>query len=225
MRLILAQVTRAHPAGEIHLYGANRPAVARATRTSCYRGALVFGGTTMQRSVWLTGFMAVPAAAIVFASGGAVGADTVGTASAVKAVIACRDVADSTQRLACYDKTVGDMAGADAKGDLITIDQEQRKTIRHQAFGFTMPSFTLFDKGEKPEEAKQASFKVTQAWQDLEHHWNFKLETGAVWRQTDDNELYHDPHAGSTAVITRGAMNGFFMKVDGQQAIRVMRVS
>ena len=183
----------------------------------------------MQRSARLSGLIVISAAAITLAGPGpasaAKAADPVGTAPAVKAVIACRDIADSAQRLACYDKTVGDMAGADAKGDLITIDQDQRKTIRHQAFGLAMPSFALFDKGEKPEEAKKATFKVTEAWKDVEQHWNFRLETGAVWRQIEASEIYHDPHAGSTVEITRGALNGFFMKVDGQQAIRVMRVS
>jgi hypothetical protein len=159
------------------------------------------------------------------AAGVAWAADPVGTAPAVKAVIECRALTDPTQRLACYDKTVGEMAGADAKGDLITLDQEQRKAIRHQAFGLAMPSFTLFDKGEKPEEASRATFKVAQAWQDLEHRWNFKLETGAVWRQTDTNELYNEPHAGSVADISKGALGSFFMKVDGQQAIRVVRVN
>ncbi len=182
-----------------------------------------------QRSATLSGLILISATAISLAGPGPAGAakasDPVGTAPAVKAVIACRDIADSTQRLACYDKTVGDMAGADAKGDLITIDQDQRKTIRHQAFGFSMPSFALFDKGEKPEEAKKASFKVTEAWRDQSNRWNVRLETGAVWHQTDDNDIYHDPHAGSTVEITRGALNGFFMKVDGQQAVRVMRVS
>ena len=167
---------------------------------------------------------ALGAALMISAAGGVRAADTAGTAPAVKAVIECKAIADPTQRLACYDKTVGEMAGADAKGDLVTLDREQRKQIRQQAFGFTMPSFSLFDKGEKPEEANKASFKIAQAWQDLEHHWNFKLETGAIWRQTDSDELYHDPHAGSVADISKGAMNGYFMKIDGQQAIRVMRV-
>jgi hypothetical protein len=185
--------------------------------------------TMMQRPAKLSGTIVMAAVAVILAGSGAAGAakpaDPVGAAPSVRAVIACRDVTDSTQRLACYDKTVGEMAGASDKGDLITLDQEQRKTIRHQAFGFSMPSFSLFDKGEKPAEASKATFKVTEAWQDLEHHWNFKLETGAVWRQSDDNELYHDPHAGSVVEISKGALGGYFMKVDGQQAIRAARVS
>jgi hypothetical protein len=177
----------------------------------------------MHRMMKLQGLALVLAASA--SAGAAWSADPTGTAPAVQAVIQCRDITDPTQRLACYDKTVSAMAGANAKGDLLTLDKEQRTVIRHQAFGFTMPSFGLFDKGERPEEASKATFKIAQAWKDLEGHWNFKLETGALWRQTDTNELYRDPHAGSVADISKGALNSFFMKVDGQQAIRVMRVS
>ena len=182
-------------------------------------------GYGMHLFVKFQGLALLSALALSVEAGQAWSADPVGTAPAVQAVIQCRTITDATQRLACFDKTVSDMAGADAKGDLLTLDKEQRSAIRHQAFGFTMPSFSLFDKGEKPEEVSRATFKVTQAWQDLEGHWNFKLETGAVWRQTDTNELYRDPHAGSEAAISKGALSGYFMKVDGQQAIRVMRVS
>jgi hypothetical protein len=168
---------------------------------------------------------AIASALTLSIAGAALAAEPAGTAPAVKAVIDCRDIADPTQRLACFDRTVATMAGADSKGDLITLDQEQRKAIRHQAFGFSMPSFSLFDKGEKPEQASAATFKIAQAWQDAYHRWNFRLETGAVWRQIDDNELYHDPHPGSVADIKKGALTSFFMKVDGQEAIRVVRVS
>ncbi|MDB5433045.1 MAG: hypothetical protein JWP35_4161, partial [Caulobacter sp.] len=53
--------------------------------------------------------------------------------------------------------------------------------------------------------------------------WMFRLETGAVWRQADDNLLLHKPHEGSTADIRKGALGSFFMKVDAEQAIRVHR--
>jgi len=157
--------------------------------------------------------------------GSAMSAEVASTAPAVKAVIECRALVEPAQRLACYDKTVGEMAGADAKGDLITLDQNQRREIRHQAFGFAMPAFTLFNRGEKPEEASKATFKIAQAWQDAQHHWTLTLETGAVWVQTDTTELYSDPHVGSVADIRKGVLDSFFMLVDGQQAIRVKRVS
>jgi len=145
------------------------------------------------------------------------------SAPVVQAVIGCKSIADPTERLACFDKAVGAMADADAKGDLVTLDHEQRRTVRRQAFGLTLPALSMFDRGEKPEEAHRASYTVVQAWTDAEGKWMFKLDTGAVWRQTDDNALMKSPHQGSVADISTGALGSFFMKVDGQLSIRVHR--
>ena len=64
----------------------------------------------------------------------------------------CRKLADSAARLACYDKAAATMDQAEAKGDIVVVDREQARKVRRQAFGFTLPSITLFERGEKPEE-------------------------------------------------------------------------
>jgi hypothetical protein len=46
-----------------------------------------------------------------------------------------------------------------------------------------------------------------------------------VWRQTDDTELLKSPHAGSTGEIRKGVLGSFFMKIDGQSAMRAHRDS
>jgi hypothetical protein len=144
-------------------------------------------------------------------------------AAVVKAVTECRKLTDGPQRLACYDAAVAKMDEAQAKGDLVTVDREQRSTIRRQAFGLTLPSLTIFDKGEKTEEINVQSFKVEGASQNGDQRWVIRLEGGQVWRQIDDNSLRDSPHAGSTAVISKGALGSFAMKVDGQQQIKVHR--
>ncbi len=172
---------------------------------------------------WITTFVA--AAAVIAAAGRGVAtaaAPPVG-APATRAVIECRKITDDAQRLACYDKAVAAMSEAEKTGDLLTIDRAQRQAVRRQAFGLSLPSLTLFDKGEKPEEADRITAKIASARQDPYKRWVLKLEDGAVWRQTDDNELTRDPHAGSTAEIRKGALGSFFMKIDGQPAIRVNR--
>ena len=117
------------------------------------------------------------------------------------------------------------MQQAETSGDLLTIDKEQRRAVRRQAFGLTLPSFTLFDRGEKPEEADRITVKIAGSSRTAFGKWVIKLDDGAIWRQTDDNELMNDPHPGSTAVIKRGALSSFFMNIDGQLAIRVHRDS
>jgi hypothetical protein len=147
------------------------------------------------------------------------------TAAAVKAVMDCRALTDSAQRLACFDKAVGAMAEAESSGDLMTIDREQRRAVRKQAFGLTLPTLEIFNRGEKPEEANRITAKVARASQDQSGRWIITLDDGAVWLQTDDYSLNRDPKAGSSVVIMKGVMGSFFVKVDGQQAFKARRLS
>ena len=144
-------------------------------------------------------------------------------APVVQSVIDCRKLEDSAARLACYDKAVDAMNEAESKGDLVTIDREQRRTLRRQAFGLSLPSLNIFDRGEKPEEASRITAKVTEAYRNREGRWVVKLEDGAEWRQIDYEEPSRPPHQGSTVVISRGVVGSFFMKIDGQPFIRVHR--
>ena len=51
-----------------------------------------------------------------------------------------------------------------------------------------------------------------------------ELEDGGVWAQTDNELIGHDPHRGSKVEIKKAAMGSFFMKIDGQRALRARRV-
>ena len=157
------------------------------------------------------------------AAGGAMAADAPTRAPAMQTVLDCRAIADGTQRLACYDKAVGAMARAEQTGDLVTIDREQRRAVRRQAFGLTLPSLAMFDRGEKGDEADRITVTVAGAVRGGDLKWVIRLDDGAVWRQIDDGELEPAPHAGSKAVIRRAALGSFMMKIDGQSSIRVHR--
>jgi len=144
-------------------------------------------------------------------------------APVVQSVLDCRKLQDTTQRLACYDKAVDSMAQAEDKGDLVTVDREQRRVIRRQAFGLTLPSLSLFDRGEKPEEINRITATVKSASQDPYKRWIIVLDDGAVWRQIEDGDVDRPPHHGSAVAIRRAALGSFFMNIDGQIAIRVRR--
>ena len=146
-------------------------------------------------------------------------------APAVQAVANCRDVVVDAQRLACFDKTVGEMTAAETSGDLVTIDREQRRAVRRQAFGLTLPTLGVFDRGEKPEEVDRLTVTVSSAARNALGKWFIKLDDGALWRQTDDNEIDSPPRKGSKATIRKGALGSFFMSIDGQPSVRVHRDS
>ena len=140
----------------------------------------------------------------------------------VQTVINCRKVEDAAQRLACYDTAVDDMAQAQAKGDLVTTDRQQRQAIHRQAFGLNLPSLSVLY-GDDKEGVDRLTAKIASGRVDANGRWIIVLDDGAVWRQIDDNALIHPPHAGSTAEIRHAALGSFFMNVDGQLAIRVHR--
>jgi hypothetical protein len=147
------------------------------------------------------------------------------TAPAVQAVLACRSLTDDTQRLACFDRATAAMGDAEAKGDLLTLDREQRRTVRRQAFGLPLPALDLFNKGEKPEEVDRLTATVAAASQNPYGKWVIRLDDGAVWRQIDDNEPVKEPRKGSTIVIKKGVLGSFFIDIDGEAGFRAHRDS
>jgi hypothetical protein len=144
-------------------------------------------------------------------------------APVVQSVLDCRKIDDGAARLACYDKAVAGVEQAEASGDLVTVDRAQRRAARHQAFGLYLPTLSFLDRGEKPEEVDRMTVTIDAASQSAYGKWTIRLDDGALWRQIDDNPVDPPPHHGSTAVIRRGVLSSYTMKIDGQQAIKVHR--
>src|SRR5260370_11984455 len=80
-----------------------------------------------------------------------------------------------------------------ANGDLVAIDREQRRAARRQAFGFTLPTLSFLERGEKVEEANRVTATVADANLDSFGKWVIRLEDGAVWRQTEAQDLGRTP--------------------------------
>src|SRR5215469_2405683 len=137
-------------------------------------------------------------------------------APAVQAVVDCRKIEDPTQRLACYDAAADVLGKAQASGDLLTLDREQRRAARKQAFGFTLPTLSFLDTGEKPEELDRIQETLASASQDAWGKWTFRMQDGAVWRQIDDEFLSRNPRPGSAITIQRAMLGSFMLSVDGQ---------
>jgi len=162
----------------------------------------------------------------LFAAGAAVAAKPPppGLAPAVQSVLDCQKIEDGGQRLACFDAAVAAMAKAETTGDLVTVDRQQRRAARHQAFGLVLPSLAFLDRGEKPEEVDRITAKVASASRNPQTgNWTVKLDDGALWRQTDGAEILRPPHPGSSVEIRKAILGSFTMKVDGQFAVRVHR--
>lgn len=155
---------------------------------------------------------------------GAAYAQAPARAPTMQALADCRAITDPQARLACYDKAAAAMIAAEAQGDLVTMDREQRRAMRRQAFGFNMPSFSLFDRGDRPEEVDRVTARVARAYLQGDGKWSLELEDGALWVQTESATLGRRPKDGSTVEIRKAAMGSYFINIDGQRAIRAKRV-
>ena len=135
----------------------------------------------------------------------------------------CRKLTDNTARLACYDAAAAGLEQAEAKGDIVVVDREQARSVRRQAFGFSLPSLAMFEKGEKQEDIDNTTGTVAAARQNGARKWVIKLEDGAVWTQVDTTELFADPKAGDPVRIKKASLGSYLMVVGKNGAIRAHR--
>jgi len=166
------------------------------------------------------------ALAVVALGAGAVSAQpkAEGRAAIVQKLVDCRKVTDDAARLACYDQTTAALDQAEAKGDVVIVDREQARKVRKQAFGFTIPSISIFAKGEEKEDVDSFDGVVAAARQEGGGHWVVKLEDGAVWRQVGMEELFKSPKPGMKVKIRKASLGSYLMTVDNQGAFKAHRV-
>ena len=144
---------------------------------------------------------------------------------ALREVIGCRAVADSAERLACYDREVAEFETAATSRELVVMDREQVRETRRGLFGFSLPSIKLFGGGsDEEEDISELETTIASAGRTRDGKWLMTIEDGAVWQQTDGTDLFGEPARGSSIVIRRGALGSYMARIDGQRAIRVMRV-
>ncbi|MCR5878790.1 hypothetical protein [Phenylobacterium sp. J367] len=144
-------------------------------------------------------------------------------AQALQKLSDCRKVADSAERLACYDTAAEALETAEAKGDVVVVDREQAREVRKQAFGFQMPSLSLFEKGEKPEDLDSLTGEVAAARMTSAGKWIVELKDGAVWAQIDANEVPFAPKPGDPVRIRKASLGSYMLSVKNQRSFRASR--
>jgi hypothetical protein len=169
------------------------------------------------------GFLAAALAAAPLAAAPPPSPKAEGRAQALQRLIDCRKLTDNTARLACFDEAAAAMDQAEAKGDIVVVDREQARKVRRQAFGFTLPSLAMFEKGEKQGEIDSTTGKIAAARQNGARKWVVKLEDGAVWTQVDATELPLDPRPGDPVRIKKASLGSYLMVIGKNGAIRAHR--
>lgn len=145
-------------------------------------------------------------------------------ATLVQRLSDCRAQADDAARLACYDAATAALEQAEATGDIVVVDREQARTVRRQAFGFSLPSLSILERGETKESVDRVTAKIASARADASGKWTLRLEDGAVWQQVDVGAPSMPPKAGESVTIRKASLGSFLASVEGRRAMRVRRV-
>ncbi|MBS0363457.1 MAG: hypothetical protein JSR98_18945 [Proteobacteria bacterium] len=146
-------------------------------------------------------------------------------AQQLQSLLDCKKIADPTQRLACYDKAATVLDEAEAKGDVVVVNREQARKVRKQAFGFSLPSISLFERGEKTEDIAATESTIAEARRLPTGRWQIKLaDGGGTWVQIDATEIPIDPKVGDRVKIRKASLGSYQMAVGNQREVKVHRV-
>jgi hypothetical protein len=138
-------------------------------------------------------------------------------------LVGCRDIGEPEARLACYDAKVAALDEAQKREDIIVTDRETVKETKRGLFGFSLPKLKIFG-SEGNEQLEELTSSIKSAGLGARGKWKIVLEDGAVWEQVDTKRLSRNPQPGMSVVIKKAAVGSFFVKVDGQTALRMRRV-
>lgn len=146
-----------------------------------------------------------------------------GNPQSVQQLIACRSVADATQRLSCYDRQSDVLNRAIVAKEVVVIDKARATAAKRSLFGFSIPDFGgLFGGGDN--DVAEIASTIARVGHNADGGWLVDLADGSTWTQTDDSPLGLGPEKGDKAVVHRGSFGAFFLRVNGQPGIRVKRV-
>jgi hypothetical protein len=144
-----------------------------------------------------------------------------GTPRSMQSLLDCRSIADSTQRLACYDKAAGTVAEAINRKDLVLIDKERATIAKRSLFGFSVPDFAgLLGGGD----IKEIEGTVSGFTNNADGGFTIKLVDGSVWTQTDDTPVALPPRRGDKVVVRRGTLGSYFFRLGNQPGFKVRRI-
>lgn len=168
----------------------------------------------------------VSLAALAVLSTAAMAKDPPKTSPLVGALQACRAMADSTERLACYDKEAGALLDATQKGDVAVVDKSEVRQARKSLFGFSVPKIPFFS-GDDTADAVSDTLESTIKSANGIGYGKFRMtisEGDAVWETTESYSTMREPRAGDKIVIKRGPLGSYMLRIGSNRGVKGRRV-
>lgn len=143
-------------------------------------------------------------------------------ASALEPVFACAGLADPAERLSCFDTAVGELRGADSRGEISVLGLQDLRRLDEEAFGFSVPSLERLiakpatePSGDVQAEGLKRITSNLKAWRlSANGKARFTLANGQIWDQIDNGRILAKP--GAEVSIKRAALGSFLLSVGGR---------
>lgn len=140
-------------------------------------------------------------------------------------LVACKNIAEAEQRLACFDTKVAALETAQTNNELVIADRTQVREARRSLFGLSLPRIKLFGANdEKAVTVDQIETEIVSTRKLRSGKLLFKLEDGALWQQTEVKSTMRTPKVGDSIMIKHGALGSFVAKVNGGRPFKVKRI-
>lgn len=138
-------------------------------------------------------------------------------------LLACRAMANTSERLACYDQQSAAVSAAISTRDIVVLSRERTRETRRSSFGLEDADLARIVGGDE-DELREIESTVTAVGRNPEGGWIVGLADGSTWSQTDYTPIAIAPEEGQKAVVRRGSFGAFFLRLAGQPGVRVQRV-
>lgn len=144
-----------------------------------------------------------------------------------EAVYACADIAEDSERLACYDAAVGRLKQAEQAGEITTVSRADVEAVERESFGFSLPSLPRLafpSRDGEQEELAEVEASIDRIRSDASGKLIVYLDNGQVWRQIDTTPTPLPRGEPGIATIRRASFGSFMMKLERGRSFRVRRV-
>lgn len=142
----------------------------------------------------------------------------------VDELLACRNIASDSERLACFDRTATALTAAKEKREIVVVDREGMRRAKRGLFGFSLPKLKLFGDGKDDEpEVTQIDGTVTSVQTSRSGLLLLRLSDGSTW-QTTEARMNFRVKDGDDVTITAGILGSYSIRAPSGRSVKVKRV-
>jgi hypothetical protein len=154
--------------------------------------------------------------------------------SPLNPIYACAEKTDPTERLACFDTAVAAVKAAEARSEIVALDQPRVAAVRREAFGFRIPSLPKFSlprpasgaasSRQSEEETEEQVFAVARVG-NAGGRLVLYLENGNVWQLNEAGDFNAPSRPPYNVRIRAAALGSYILSVEGRnKGYRVRRI-